>query len=82
MFIVILFKILIFLKVILKPEDVLPEGLFESDIVLDKEQAYTIFSQYLSNNNTREKRKVLRDVTGIWPMPITFMFDGTHSINI
>jgi hypothetical protein len=58
---------------------VLPDGLFESDIVLSKEQAYEIFSKYFNDNSTRTKRKVVRDIAGLWPMPISYTFDGTHS---
>jgi hypothetical protein len=74
--------IFIYQKVIVKPEEVLTDGLFESDIVLRKEQAEAIFSQYTNDDsNSRSKRKVIRDVASLWPsMPINFIFDGTHSI--
>ena len=77
-----IFTLLIYLKVIVKPEDVLTDGLFESDIVLRSDQAEAIFSQYTNDNdeNSRTKRKVIRDLASLWPsMPINYIFDGTHS---
>lgn len=69
------------LKVILNPSEIFPDGLFEGDIVLTKEQSGQIFSKYLNNNqqpNLREKRKTIRDVIYRWPLPIYYLFDGTH----
>ena len=69
-----------YLKVIAKPQDVLPDGLFETDIVLTKEQAEIIFSEYSNDDGaSRTKRKVVRDLASLWPsMPINYIFDGSH----
>lgn len=58
--------------VILNPNEVLPDGLFEGDILLTEEQAFNIFEVI-------EKRKLIRDPNSRWPMPIQFYFDGSHS---
>ena len=68
-------------KVLAKPEEILPEGLFEGDIVLSKEQAEDIFSEDISDDATRKKRKVINNSANRWSltqMPIIYMFDGTH----
>jgi hypothetical protein len=67
-------------QVINDPNKILPEGLFETDIVLSKEQAYNLFSKYFSDDNIREKRKIIRDPVYRWPLPLYYYFDGTHSL--
>jgi hypothetical protein len=62
--------------VILNPNEVLSDGLFEGDIVLTEEQAFNIFEVIV---NTTESRKLIRDPKSRWPMPIQFYFDGSHS---
>ena len=56
-----------------------PDGLYESDIVLSQEQAYKLFSKYISPI-TANHRKVAKDAVFRWPLPIHYHFDGTHSI--
>jgi hypothetical protein len=68
----------IFYKVLTKPDDILPEGLFEGDIVLTKEQAADIFSKYIEHNKTFSERKVTNYSGYLWQMPISYLFDGTH----
>lgn len=54
---------------------------FEGDIVLSKEQAEDIFSEDISDDATRKKRKVINSSAYRWSptrMPIIYMFDGTH----
>ena len=61
-----------------KPEEVLPEGLFEGDIVLTKEQAEEIFHEYLQDELTRHERKVISNSLQLWQMPVNYYFDGSH----
>ena len=56
----------------------LPEGLFEGDIVLTKEQAQDIFFKYVEYNKTYSERKVTNYSGYLWKMPISYMFDDTH----
>lgn len=51
-------------QVIIDPTEVLPEGLFEGDIVLTKDQAYWLFAKYLGEN---QPRKVIRESVFRWP---------------
>jgi len=67
-------------QIIYNPSEISPDGLFEQDIVLSKEQAYTLFSKYfVSNDTVRDKRKVVRNSVYRWPMPIYYHFDGSHN---
>jgi hypothetical protein len=68
-------------KVLSESEKILPDGVFEGDIVLSKEQAYDIFSQFIEKDEDalRSKRKVSRNMQ-LWTMPINYIFDGTHCI--
>lgn len=68
-------------QVYLHPLDVSPDGLFESDIVLSKEQAYRIFSKYLPKSYDEPNvRKVIRDTVHRWNLPIHFYLDQKYSI--
>jgi hypothetical protein len=66
--------------IVLDATQVSPDGLFESDIVLSKEQAYNIFSKYLNNSqhSNSNGRKVIRNSFFRWPLPIHYHFDGSH----
>lgn len=69
-------------QIIYNPAEVSPDGLFEKDIVLSKDQAYMLFSKYLiSNETTRDRRKVVRNSVYRWPLPIYYHFDGSHNDN-
>jgi hypothetical protein len=70
---------LLFIKIISKPEEVLPNALFEGDIVLSKEQAEEIFHEYIEDKTIRNKRKVISNSFSLWQMPINYFFDGSHS---
>lgn len=57
-----------------------PDGLFEQDIVLSKDQAHALFSKYfVSNETVRDRRKVVRNSVYRWPIPIHYYFDGSHN---
>lgn len=67
-------------QVYLNPLDVSPDGLFESDIVLSKQQAYRIFSKYLPKSyDELNVRKVIRDTVHRWNLPIRFYLDPKYS---
>ena len=71
-----------FCKFVVNPEDILPEGLYDGDIVLTQEQAYDIFSPYIKGNNSlkRFERKVTNQNKFLWNnMPIKYMIDVPFS---
>ncbi len=59
------------------PTEVSPDGLYQQDIVLTKDQAYDLFSKYYFKNNGR---KVIRKSVYRWPSPIIyFNLDANYS---
>lgn len=67
-------------QIFVNPLDVSPDGLFESDIVLSKQQAYRIFSKYLPKSyDELNVRKVIRDTVHRWNLPIHFYLDPKYS---
>lgn len=69
-------------QVIYNPIEISPDGLFEKDIVLSKDQAYLLFSKYLkpsSDSLMGDGRKVVRNSVYRWPLPIFYHFDGSHN---
>jgi hypothetical protein len=54
-------------EIIVHPTEVSPDGLYEGDIVLSKDQAYTLFSKYLKDNHVTESRKVIKKTVYRWP---------------
>ena len=59
----------------------MPDGVFEGDIILSKEQAIDIFSPYIeTESKTLTVRKVTEKKNTLWrTFPINYMFDGSHS---
>ena len=71
-----------FFKFVVNPDDILPEGIYDGDIVLTKEQAHDIFSPYIKDNNNskRFKRKVTNKSESLWNnMPIKYMIHDSFS---
>lgn len=69
-------------RVILDPLEVSPDGLFEKDIVLSRDQAFKIFSKFFVDSNSnviRDGRKVIKEAVYRWPLPIYYVFDGLFS---
>ena len=65
-------------KIIVDPTEVSPDGLYQKDIVLSKDQAYNLFSKYFFTNSTRTGRKVVKNALHRWPLPIHYYFDDAH----
>ena len=59
----------------------MPEGFFEGDIILTKQQAIDILSPYIdTNSHTMTARKVTERTNTLWrTFPINYLFDGSHS---
>jgi hypothetical protein len=63
-------------KIIMHPTEVSPDGLYEGDIVLSKDQAFVLFSKYLrggaggGGNHVNEARKVIKQTVYRWPAGI------------
>ena len=64
-------------RVILDPVEVAPDGLFERDMVLTREQAQTVFARRIGGNENNDDFDESRVLTK-WPLPILYTFDGTH----
>ena len=62
-------------QIALDPTEVSPDGLFEKDIILTKDQAYNIFSKYFTDSSDR---KYIKTAVNRWPTPIYYTFDDSH----
>jgi hypothetical protein len=68
----------LFFKISSSLNTILPNGLFDGDLVLSKEQTFAILSKYLKHTSFNSKRKTLKDLQHRWPLPIYYVFDGSH----
>lgn len=67
-------------RVILDPVEVAPDGLFEKDMVLSREQTLSIFkSRFLGVGNFGNEKTL---AVSKWPLPILYTFDGAHCMRI
>jgi hypothetical protein len=67
-------------EIIVHPTEVSPDGLYEGDIVLSKDQAYTLFAKYLGETPIAEARKVIKQAVYRWPTGVIhFCLDPLYS---
>lgn len=78
-------------QVFLDPIEISPDGLFEKDIVLSRNQALKLFSKHFSGlnstldngkNKSANARKVIRDAVYRWSLPIYFYLDNAYGLLI
>ena len=59
-------------RVILDSVEIAPDGLFEKDMVLTREQAQAVFARRIGRDDLESS------VVTKWPLPILYTFDGAH----
>lgn len=67
-------------RVILDPIEIAPDGLFEKDIVLSREQAQLILEKRFGIDQTNSD-VAIQPLVSKWPLPILYTFDGAHCKN-